>query len=253
MEKNNCNRFTNKICLVTGSSMGIGLATAIRFGEEGATVSICSRDKTNLEKADLQLKSKNIKFASYVCNVNHNVERKKMLEEIKEKFGRIDVLVCNVAVAGIYFGPTMETTEKVYDRYFNTNVKNTFFTIQDSLELLKVSQNSKVLIVSSYTAYTPINLIGIYSVTKTTLIALGSVLAQELANFGIRVNCITPGVIRTKMAESLIDTEYAIQNFMKRVGEPDEVAGLSAFLCSDDSSYVTGETVSVNGGIYGRF
>jgi len=147
----------------------------------------------------------------------------------------------------------METTEKVYDRYFNTNVKNTFFTIQDSLELLKVSQNSKVLIVSSYTAYTPINLIGIYSVTKTTLIALGSVLAQELANFGIRVNCITPGVIRTKMAESLIDTEYAIQNFMKRVGEPDEVAGLSAFLCSDDSSYVTGETVSVNGGIYGRF
>jgi len=251
-KKNNCHRFKNKICLVTGSSMGIGLAIATRFGEEGATVIISSRNKANLEKAEDSLEALGIKYDSFICNINDKVERVKMLNKIKEKYGRLDVLVCNVAVS-VYFGPTIETTEKVYDKTFDTNVKNTFFTIQDSLELLKVSKNSKILILSSWSGYFPSPLIGIYSVTKTALIALARILAQELAHHGIRVNCMAPGVVKTKLASALVDTEYATSNFMGRYAMPEEMGGAAAFLCSDDSSYITGETVTLNGGQHGRF
>ena len=252
MDKIQCNRLKNKICVVTGSSMGIGLAIATRFGEEGATVIISSRNKTNLQKAEESLKEKSISYESYVCNVNDKVERGKMLQAIKEKYGRIDVLVCNVATS-LHFGPMVETTEKAYDKMFETNVKNTFYTVVDSLELLKVSKNSKILILSSFAGYNPSNLIGIYSVTKSALLALARILAQELASFGIRVNSLAPGVVKTKLASALVDTEYATSNFLGRYAVPEEMSGAAAFLCSDDSSFVTGETIVLNGGHFGRF
>jgi dehydrogenase/reductase SDR family protein 4 len=134
-----------------------------------------------------------------------------------------------------------------------TNVKNTFLLIQESFELLKVSKNSKILIISSYAAYSPANVIGIYSVSKTALIGLSKVLALELAQFGIRVNCLAPGVIKTKMSETIIDSEFAKDNFMQRTGLPNEISGAAAFLCSDDSSYITGETILIHGGKNTRF
>jgi len=252
MDNINCDRFKNKICLVTGSSMGIGLAIATRFGEEGAIVLISSRNKSNLGIAEESLDLKSIKYDSYVCDITDRTQRKKMLEKIKEKYGRIDVLVCNVSVS-MYFGLTIDTNEKIYDKTFDTNVKNTFYTIQDSLELLKVSNNSKVLIVSSWSGYNSFPLIGIYSVTKSAMIALTRVLAEELANFGIRVNCIAPGIVKTKLASLLVDSELSRANFLGRYALPEEMSGASAFLCSDDSSYITGETISLTGGKHTRF
>ena len=245
----NCKRFENKVCLVTGSTEGIGYAMVERFGLEGATVIVSSRKKENTIKAEESLKKHNINCDAIACNFNISSERKKVFDYIKEKYGRLDVLVCNVAVS-TYFGASINIGEKEFDKIFETNVKSTFFTIKDAFELLKLSQKSNILIISSTAGYTPVPNIGIYSISKTTLFSLTKVLAEELAKYKIRVNCIAPGIVKTKFSGAIIDLDH--NNFMKRYATPDEISGTAAYLCSDDSSFVTGEVICVNGGIFGR-
>ena len=112
------------------------------------------------------------------------------------------------------------------------------------------TEKSNILIISSTAGYTPFPNIGIYSISKTTLFSLTKVLAEELAKYKIRVNCIAPGIVKTKFSGAIIDLDH--NNFMKRYATPDEISGTAAYLCSDDSSFVTGEVICVNGGIFGR-
>jgi dehydrogenase/reductase SDR family protein 4 len=244
-------KYKNKVVLITGSTMGIGLAIAEKFGLEEATVIICSRKKENLDKAELYLKSKGITLDAYICNVNNKEERKNLIQSIEQKHKKLDVLVCNVAV-NPHFGPSYDITEKEFDKIFEVNVKNTFFTIKESLPILKVSKNPSILIISSQAGYTPFNMIGVYSVSKTALLSMTKLLAQELAKFNIRVNCIAPGIINTKMSKAIIDSDEAKNNFMGRAGLPSEISGAALFLCSEEASFITGETVCINGGMHGR-
>ncbi len=251
MESQSSKKYSNKVCLITGSTMGIGLAISEKLGLEDATVIICSRKKENLEKAENKLKSQGIRVNAYVCNVNNKEDRKKLLYSIKEKYNKIDVLICNVA-ANPHFGPSYEISEKEFDKIFEVNVKNTFFTIKESLPLLKNAKNPNVLMISSQAGYTPFPMIGIYSVSKTALLSMTKLLAEELAKYKIRVNCIAPGIIKTRMSEAIVDSQEAKKNFMRRPGVPEEVSGVAAFLCSEEASFITGETVCVNGGAHGR-
>lgn len=244
-------RHQNKVCLVTGSSMGIGYAIAERLGLEGATVIIASRKKENLKTAEKDLTSKGINFVSIACNFNNKEERSKLFQTIKEKFGRLDVLVCNVA-ANPYFGPSYDISEKEFDKIFEVNVRNTFFTIKEALPLLKSTKNSNILIISSMAGYLPGTFLGVYSMSKTVLLAMTKMLAEELSQFSIRVNCIAPGIIRTKFAKAIVDSEEALSNFMRRAGVPDEISGAAAFLCSEEASYITGETLLITGGKHAR-
>ena len=244
-------KYTNKVVLVTGSTMGIGLAMAEKFGLEDATVIICSRKKQNLESAEASLKSKGIKVDSYVCNVNNKEERKKLLQAVEQKYKKLDVLVCNVAV-NPHFGPSYDIGEKEFDKIFEVNVKNTFFTIKETLPILKNSKNPSILIISSQAGYTPFNMVGVYSISKTALFSMTKLLAQELAKFKVRVNCIAPGLINTKMSKAIIDSPDAKNNFMGRAGVPSEIAGAAVFLCSEEASFITGETICINGGMHGR-
>ena len=253
MENNkiNNNRFTDKVCLITGGTQGIGLAIAQQFGEEGATILICSRKSQNVKEAENRLKGLGIKVDGYVCNVNNKDERKKMLNDIKDRYNRLDVLVCNVAV-NPYFGPSYEVTEEVFDKIFEVNVKNTFFMIKEYLPILKNAKSSNILIISSQVAYTPFPYIGIYSMSKTVLLSMTKLLAEELAKFGIRVNSLAPGIINTKFSKALIESDLAANNFLKRAGEPKEVAVAATFVCSDEASFITGEIICINGGMHGR-
>jgi dehydrogenase/reductase SDR family protein 4 len=244
-----CKRYEGKVVLVTGSTEGIGYAMVERFGLEGATVIVSSRKEQNTKKAEESLQKQNIKCDAIVCNFNNLDDRKKIFEYIKEKYGRLDVLVCNVAVSP-YFGPAINIGEREFDKIFETNVKNTFFTIKDAFPLLKLGKNSNILIVSSTAGYTPFPLIGVYSISKTVLFSMTKLLAEELAQYSIRVNCVAPGIVKTKFASAILDTEQ--NNFMKRYATPEEISGTAAYLCSEDGSFVTGETVCVNGGMFGR-
>jgi dehydrogenase/reductase SDR family protein 4 len=251
MENKTTKKYTNKVCLITGSTMGIGLAMAEKFGLEDANVIICSRKKDNLEAAEEKLKSIGIKVDAHVCNVNDKEQRKKLLNSINEKYQKLDVLICNVAV-NPHFGNSYDITEREFDKIFEVNVKNTFFTIKESLSLLKNAKNPSVLIISSQAGYTPFSGIGVYSVSKTALFSMTKLLAEELAKFKIRVNCIAPGIIQTKMSQAIIDSDEARLNFMKRPGVPTEIAGAAVFMCSEEASFITGETVCINGGMHGR-
>jgi dehydrogenase/reductase SDR family protein 4 len=245
------NRHDKKVYLITGSSMGIGYSILKRLAQENATVILTSRKKENCEKAEQELKSLNLKFDTVIANFNSKEDRVKVFQHIEKTHGLLNGLVCNVAVSP-HFGDSLSITEKEFEKIFQVNIQNTFFTIKEFLPLLKKAVNPSVLIISSQAGYTPFQGIGIYSVSKTALIALTKLLGLELSKLNVRVNGIAPGIIRTRFAEAIADSDEAKSNFLSRAGIPDEVCGIAAFLLSEDASFITGETYSVNGGMFGR-
>lgn len=255
-------RYQDKIVLVTASASGIGFGICQRLAEEGATVIISSRNQKNVDEAVQKIKSQGLKADGFVCHVGKKEHRDRLKAFIKEKFGRLDVLVLNAAVS-THFGSTLDTSEEQAAKMIDINIKSTFFMAKEYVDILTQNPNGgglykvgpsqppqgNILIITSYTAYSPDTMIGIYSMTKTALLALTKVLAKELYDSNIRVNAIAPGLIRTKFAGSLLEHEDLAKETMKisRVGEPEDVAGCASFLCSGDASYITGETILVGG------
>lgn len=231
--------------------MGIGYSILKRLAEEGAHVILTSRKKANLEKAETDLKANKIAYDVVVANFNSKEDRAQVFKTIETKFGKLDGLVCNVAVSPFY-GKSLDINESQFSKIFEVNVQNTFFTIKDFFPLLQKSKNASILIISSQAGYTAFDGIGIYSVSKTALLGLTKLLALEFSSYKIRVNGIAPGIIRTNFASAIVDTKEAVGNFMKRPGNPDEIAGLASFLLSTDASFITGETYSVTGGTFGK-
>mmetsp|Transcript_36740 Transcript_36740/g.38120 ORF Transcript_36740/g.38120 Transcript_36740/m.38120 type:complete len:264 (+) Transcript_36740:1-792(+) len=255
-QRNNSNlicshRHKDKVYLVTGSSMGIGFAILKRLAQEGAKVILTSRKKESCEKAQKELDSFNLSYDTVLANFNNKEDRERVYEHIQKTYGYLSGLVCNVAVSP-HFGNTLDINEKQFSKIFSVNVQNTFFTIKEFLPLLQKAKNSNIIVVSSQAGYTPFEGIGIYSVSKTALIALVKLLGSELGQHKIRINGIAPGIVKTKFAEAIVDSDEAKSNFVRRAAVPDEMAGIAAFLLSEDASFITGETYSVNGGMYGR-
>lgn len=246
-------RFEDKIVLVTASSTGIGFAISERLASEGATVIISSRKKENVDQAVSEITKQGFKAIGFPCNVSKPEDRKALFNFIHEKWGRLDVLVPNAATS-LHFGMSVDTPEKAYDKMFETNVKSIFQMITEYLPLLQKSKTANICITSSYTAYSNSNLIGVYGVTKTTLLGLTKMFATEFMADDIRVNCVCPGLIRTKFAKALLESENAatVATGAKRPGEPREIAGCVAFLTSQDASYMTGESLLMTGAVSSR-
>lgn len=200
-------RFEGKIVLVTASTEGIGFAIAERIASEGGEVIISSRKEKKITEAVNQLKAKNYKVVGFACNVSKQEDRDNLFKFIQEKYGRLDVLIPNAA-ASLHFGPSLDTPEKAYDKMFETNVKAVFMMVKEYMPLLlKSDKKPNICITSSYTAYDNSTMIGIYGVTKTSLLGLTKMLAKELLFDEIRVNCVCPGLIRTKFAGALLKDE----------------------------------------------
>ena len=241
-------RFEDKVCIVTASATGIGLAIAEKMGQEGGKVVISSRNSKNIESAVKRLRAQNIICEGIICHVAK--DRKKLIDFTVEKFGKIDVLVNNAAVS-THFGPAMQTPEDAYDKMLNINVKSAFYLVKEALPHLKKTKGT-VLFVSSVTAYDSIIDIGVYAMTKTAILGITKTLAHELGGFGIRVNAIAPGTIKTKFAAAIFENELATKNVLGRVGETKDVSGPAAFLCSEDAGFITGETLMITGGAHAR-
>ena len=272
-------RFAGKTCVVTASTQGIGYAIAERFAKEGGKVFISSRKDDAVKAAVLALQKvadSPDHVAGCVCHVNKAEQRANLFQQAKQKFGAIHVLVLNAA-ASTHFGSTLATSERAYDSMFQTNVKSTFLLAQESQPYLAPSSfaaggfSTNILLVGSIGGYVPGAPIGIYGVTKTAMIGLTKALAKDFSETGVRVNCLAPGVIRTSFAEILVDAIESKQKkgaesveapaaigqeldegLMKRVGEPDEMGAVAAFLCSSDASFITGEVTVAAGGVHAR-
>jgi NAD(P)-dependent dehydrogenase (short-subunit alcohol dehydrogenase family) len=244
-------RLEGKIAVVTGGNSGIGLATAKRFMDEGAKVAISGRNQKTLEEAVKSLGNGVLAVKSDTAKLE---EIEKFLTEVNRKLGKIDVLFINAGVAK--FAPLTDTPEALFDEQFDINIKGAYFTIQKALPHL--NDGASIIFNTSVAGQTGTRGASAYSATKAALRSLARTAAAELADRKIRVNTVAPGPIVTPIFGRTGLPQQAIDDFakeilervpMKRFGQPEEVAGVVAFLASSDSSYVTGVEINVDGGL----
>ncbi|XP_029026199.1 dehydrogenase/reductase SDR family member 4 [Betta splendens] len=245
-----------KVAIVTASTDGIGLATAEALGKRGAHVVISSRRQANVDKAVALLQSRSVQVTGTTCNVGIGEDREKLVKMTLDKCGAIDILVSNAAV-NPFFGNIMDSTEDVWDKILSVNVKSAFLLTKLVVPHMEKRGGGNVVFVSSVAGYQPMHALGPYSVSKTALLGLTRALAPELAHSNIRVNCVAPGIIKTRLSAALWQNEAIMDEFkkqlsIKRIGEPKEIGGVIAFLCSEEASYITGETITVTGGMSSR-
>jgi NAD(P)-dependent dehydrogenase (short-subunit alcohol dehydrogenase family) len=244
-------RLEGKVAVVTGGNSGIGLATAKRLQEEGARVAISGRNAKTLEAAVKAIGNGVLALQSDVANP---ADLDKLYAAVSKQFGKIDVLFVNAGVAK--FAPLAETPESLYDEQFDINIKGAYFTIQKALPLL--NDGASIILNTSVAGIKGTAGTSAYSATKAALRSLARTAAAELAERGIRVNTVAPGPIETPIFSRTGLPKEAFEGFLKdtmtkiplkRLGQPEEVAGAVAFLASSDASYVTGVELNVDGGM----
>jgi dehydrogenase/reductase SDR family protein 4 len=245
-----------KAAIVTASTDGIGLAIATRLATDGAKVMISSRKESNVRKVVSDLKEKGLSVEGTVCHVGKEDHRKNLIEETVKMFGGIDILVSNAAVNPT-MGSVLDMDGGVWDKIFDVNVKSAALLVKEAHPYLKAKNNGSVVFISSIAGYAPSSYLGVYSISKTALLGLTRTLAVELASDRIRVNCVAPGPFQTKFSSAIWKNESTLKvalepTLLKRIGQPEECGGIVSYLASDDSSYVTGETFVVAGGIQSR-
>lgn len=249
-------RLTNKVAVVTASTDGIGFAIARRLAQEGAKVVVSSRKEANVQKAVDQLKKENLDVIGVKCHVGNAEDRKNLFKATIEKYGHLNILVSNAAVNPAV-GPILECDEDVWDKIFDVNVKCSFLLAKEALPFLRKEKGGSIVFVSSIAGLNPFELLGAYSVSKTALFGLTKAASKDLAIEGIRVNCLAPGIIKTKFSQAITGEKLAYEAAisqvpMGRLGQSSEMAGVVAFLVSDDASYITGETIVASGGMTSR-
>ncbi|KAJ9169182.1 hypothetical protein P3X46_020643 [Hevea brasiliensis] len=252
-KKNFGKRFEEKVAIVTASTQGIGFAIAQRLGWEGAAVVISSRKQKNVDEAVEKLKAQGIQVLGVVCHVSNAEQRKNLIEKTVEKYGKIDVVVSNAA-ANPSAESILETQESVLDKLWEINVKASILLLKDAAPHMQ--KGSSVILISSIGGYNPHASMAIYGVTKTALLGLTKALAAEMAP-DTRVNCIAPGFVPTHFADFITKSDAMRKSIeqntlLNRLGTTEDMASATAFLASDDASYITGETLVVAGGMPSR-
>lgn len=238
--------------LITGGTRGIGLAIAAGFLEAGARVTICSRKPENIEAA-LQELGHDGQIHGLCANVGRTEEIEPLLNAAEERFGTVNVLVNN-AGTNPYAGPIIDSEEWAWDKTMDVNLKGPYLLSTQFARRMIAAGGGSIINIASVAGLSAAPQQGIYSVSKAALIMLTKVMARELGRQGIRVNCICPGLIRTKLSEALwtdpeIERRMTSLKALGRTGTPDEIVGAALYLASDSSSFTTGAVLQVDGGM----
>ncbi|MBZ0256843.1 SDR family oxidoreductase [bacterium] len=244
-------RLANKKAVITGGTTGIGFATAQRFLEEGAQVIITGNNEERLQKAKEQLGGGVTTVKSNAADLS---DIKKLAQKVKDEFGTIDALFVNAGIAPM--APLAEADEAHFDLVNNVNYKGLYFTVQALVPLMNkpgsIILNTSVVDQKGFAGMT------VYSATKAAVRSLARTFAAELVGDGIRVNCVAPGPIETPIFGKMgipedqkdeMAKQMAQMVPMKRFGQPDEVAGAVVFFASDESSFITGQDLAIDGGM----
>lgn len=243
-------KLAGKVAVITGGNSGIGLATAKLFQTEGATVVITGRRKEAVEAAVKEIGGNSIGFTSDTANLN---AIRELYRDVNERVGKIDVLFLNAGVAK--FGPVDSVDEATFDDMVNVNFKGLFFNVQYALPVL--NDNASIILTTTMADRKGYPNTSVYSATKAAVRSLARTLSAELVGRGIRVNAVSPGPIETPIFGKLGVPEEGVPGLkegfkdvvpMKRFGSADEIAKPALFLASDDSSFVLGVELMVDGG-----
>ncbi len=240
-----------KVAVISGGSRGIGHASALALADAGASVVVASRKIADLEPVAEEVRAKGVKSMAVAAHIAKVEDSKALTEQVVKAFGRIDILMNN-AGTNPFYGPIMDQDEKTYDITMNVNLKGLFFLSQLAARIMKTQGGGCIINTASIGGLRAGEL-GVYSVSKAAVIMLTQVMAKEWGQYNIRVNAIAPGIIKTRLSEALwkdpaVNVKAVASIPMMRLGEPEEVAGAVVFLASKAGSYITGETIVIDGG-----
>tara|TARA_R110002074_G_scaffold77270_1_gene175324 strand:- start:1497 stop:2264 length:768 start_codon:yes stop_codon:yes gene_type:complete len=244
---------TGKVALLTGASKGMGLAMATALAEHGATVVISARKQDALDKAAAEINALGKGKAYAVsCNVGHKDQLQALVDKTHDLVGPIDVVIGNAGV-NPYYGKTSQIPDDAYEKTMSANVQSNLWLSQMVLPDMVEKGAGSLAFTSSIGAFKPSVMLGTYGMSKLALIGLVRNLAAEFGPKGIRFNAICPGLVRTEFARELWDNPEVEKRIkeeipLRRLGEPEDFAGLAVFLASDASRYMTGQALTVCGG-----
>jgi NAD(P)-dependent dehydrogenase (short-subunit alcohol dehydrogenase family) len=243
-----------KVAIVTGGSRGIGRSIAIGLAEAGADVAIAARKPEALGEAQAAIEATGRRALGVPTNVRRLDELQQLVDRTASELGRVDILVNNAGTNPV-FGPIQDVDERAWDTIMNTNVKSMHFLSNMAREkMLEHGEGGSIINVSSIGGFNASDVIGAYSVSKAAVIMLTQVCAKTWGTDGIRVNCIAPGLVKTEFARALWDNPKILKQTtagaaLHRIALPDEMAGAVIYFASGASSFVTGQTLLLDGGV----
>jgi NAD(P)-dependent dehydrogenase (short-subunit alcohol dehydrogenase family) len=244
---------SGQVVVITGSSRGIGRSAAEIMASLGAKVVVSSRKADACEEVVAAIKGAGGEAVVIPCNISRKPEVEALVKGTLDKWGRIDTLVCNAAV-NPYYGPLAGLSDEAFDKIMGSNVKSNIWLSNLAIPGMAEQGGGSIIIVSSIGGIRGTGILGAYGISKAADFALARNLAVEWGHKNVRVNCVAPGLIKTDFARALWEDEKNLKprlvtTPLRRIGEPDEIGGIVAFLASKAASFMTGTVVVADGGV----
>ncbi|SDO74906.1 NAD(P)-dependent dehydrogenase, short-chain alcohol dehydrogenase family [Lutimaribacter pacificus] len=243
-----------RVAVITGSSRGIGFAIGMEMARSGAQVVISSRNQAACDAAAAEINAATGREAAspFAASISDKEALRALVAHAESTFGKVDILVCNAA-SNPYYGPLAEIPDDRFRKILDNNIVANNWLIGMVLPQMRARQDGAIIIVSSIGGFVGSPVIGAYNISKAADMQLARNLAVECGGDNIRVNCIAPGLIKTAFSKALWDDPETYDTYMrgtplKRAGTPEEIAGAAVFLAGPAGSFVTGQTIVVDGG-----
>lgn len=241
-----------QVAVITGSSRGIGRAVAEAMAAAGAKVVVSSRKREACEPVAAAIREAGGEAAVIPCNISDSAQLEALVEKTREAFGRTDILALNAASNPVY-GPMAEADDEAFDKIMGNNVRSNMKLAHMVLPEMAERGEGSVIIVSSIAGMRGSRNLGLYAISKAADFQLARNLAMEWSPKGVRINCIAPGLIRTDFARALWEDDKARATVerltpLRRLGEPEDIAGVAVFLAAPASRFITGQTIIADGG-----
>ncbi len=244
---------TGKTAIVTGSTRGIGKAIAAELGRAGANVVISSRKIEACREVAEEMTREGLSAAPVACNISRKEEVENLVAETRKVFGQIDILVCNAAL-NPYYGPMSGASDEVFTKVMGTNIQSNLWLCNLVCPEMAERKDGSIVIVSSIGGLKGSSTLGLYCISKAADFQLVRNLAVEWGPSNIRVNAIAPGLVRTDFAKALWDNPKLLASVeattpLRRIGDPEDIAGAAVFLSSRAGAWMTGQAIVVDGGV----